>query len=324
MDFPDLAAIFSALIVLVSYGLILFFLSNYKKNKEQLDLKRRLGDLTISQKEIHKASLIKEPTADSDSFFKSKLPKVEGLTQWIQHSGFNINPFFFVEASILLGLISFFIIFFLLKIKFLFCFLSGVLISFIVPWSFISFFTIIQKKKFLEELPTALDMIQRALKAGYSSEKAIEMVSLRTSGPIGKVFQQISEKMTLGESPEAVLADLSNQVGIDEFRMLSIVLILQRETGGGLAEAVENFSKIIRARQNLKKKVKALTGEVRATAIILTSIPFVISGVIISISPQYLDPLFFTPRGHVVLFIGGGMLTLGIAIIFRMAYKDIY
>jgi len=103
----------------------------------------------------------------------------------------------------------------------------------------------LKKNKFLEEFPIALDMIHRALRAGHSSERALEMVAARSTGPLGGVFQQISDKIRLGEPPEIVLAEMSNRIGIDEFRMLSIVLVLQRETGGSLAESVENFSKII-------------------------------------------------------------------------------
>jgi len=304
----------------------MFFLYSHKKNIEELDLKRRLGEIfkTPAQKEIHTSSLIKESASEAESYFKSKLPKVEGVTQWIQHSGLEIDPALFGTISILLGIIVFLVIFFIIQADLLFSLLFGVASSFILPWLLLSYLTSVQKSKFLAEFPTALDMIQRALRAGHSAERAIEMVATRSTGPIEKAFKQISEKMSLGEPPEIVLADISNQLGIDEFRMLSIVLVLQRETGGSLAESVENFSKIIRARQNLKKKVKALTGEVRATAMILTSIPFVIGGLIYLSSPHYLDALFYTPTGHTLLLVAGGMLTTGITIIFRMAYKDIY
>ncbi len=326
ISFVDLLSVIVAITFMAGYGLFMFFLSSHKKRKEDLNLKRRLGELfkASSQKEAVTSSLIKESFSETDNYFKSRLPKIEGFTEWIQHTGLDIDPIFFGIGSVLLGVVIFLITFFIVQANPIFALLFGIASAFVLPWLLVSYLTNVQKTKFLEDFPTALDMIQRALRAGHSSERAIEMVATRVTGPTGAAFQQIAEKMSLGEPPEVVLADVSNKVGIDEFRMLAIVLILQRETGGSLAESVENFSKIIRARQNLKKKVKALTGEVRATAILLTSIPFIITGIVYLTSPRYLDSLFYTSTGHTLLLIAGGMLSTGITIIFRMAYKDIY
>jgi len=326
MSSIDLISLMAATTFIVGYGVIRFFLSSQTQKEESLNLKRRLDELfkVTTQTDTHTSSLIKEPTSEIESYFKSRLPKIEGYTEWLQHAGLEIDPILFVGMSLLLGVIIFLLTFSIFGATLLFSILFGVASSFFLPWVLVSYLTNVQKAKFLEEFPTALDMIQRALRAGHSAERAIEMVGTRITGPIGTSFQLISEKMGLGEPPEVVLAEISNRVGIDEFRMLSIVLILQRETGGSLAEAVENFAKIIRARQNLKKKVKALTGEVRATAIILTSIPFAITIIIYFTSPHYLDSLFYTETGHTLLWIAGGMLTTGIIIIFRMAYKDLY
>jgi tight adherence protein B len=326
MSSIDLISLMAATTFIVGYGVIRFFLSSQTHKKESLNLKRRLNELfkATTQAELRSSSLIKEPTSEIESYFKSRLPKIEGFTEWLQHAGLEIDPVVFGGASLLLGIVIFCLTFFIFQATFLFSILFGIASSFFLPWVLVSYLTNVQKTKFLAEFPTALDMIQRALRAGHSAERAIEMVASRITGPIGTSFQLISEKMSLGEPPEVVLAEISNRVGIDEFRMLSIVLILQRETGGSLAEAVENFAKIIRARQNLKKKVKALTGEVRATAMILTSIPFVITIIIYFTSPHYLDSLFYTKTGHTLLWIAGGMLTTGIIIIFRMAYKDLY
>lgn len=326
MSFADLISVIVALTFVAGYGLFMFFSSSHKTNKENLNLKRRLGELfkTTSQKEAPVSSLIKESFSETDNYFKSRLPKIEGFTEWIQHTGLDIDPTFFGIGSVLLGVVIFLITFFIMQANLLFSILFGTASAFVLPWLLISYLISVQKTKFLADFPTALDMIQRALRVGHSSERAIEMVATRVTGPTGAAFQQIAEKMSLGEPPEVVLADVSNKVGIDEFRMLSIVLILQRETGGSLAEAVENFAKIIRARQNLKKKIKALTGEVRATAILLTSIPFIIVGIVYLTSPRYLDSLFYTSTGHTLLLVAGGMLSIGITIIFRMAYRDIY
>ena len=325
MSEGNFIALLGGLLVLVGYGFFIVFYRYHKGNEEVLDWQRRLDEIgVISTKEKEAALSLLKDQGSPDSYFKSKLPRVEGLQQWIQHAGINMNPTLFITIFIIIGLIIFLTFFMVLRLNLLISSLLGISFSFLLPWILVTIFTHRRKKEFLDEFPIALDVIRRALRAGYSSDRALEMVAEQQKGPIGKIFHTISEKMRLGESAEAVLADMANRLGVDEFRMLAIVLVLQRETGGSLAEATDNFAKIIRSRQTLRKKVKALSAEVRVTAMILTAIPFFIMGAIFVSSPRYLDPLFYTDRGHTLLLIGGGMLFLGIGIMMRMAYKDIY
>ncbi len=313
-----------ALLILVGYVFFIVFYRFQKGSEKILDWKRRLSEVSgVSQKEKEEAlSLLKEQSPDT--YFKSKLPRVEGLQQWIQHAGLNINPALFIAGCSIIGLSICLFLVLVANINLLLSVLLGAAFSFVLPWAFIAFLTSRRKREFLAEFPIALDVIRRALRAGYSADRALEMVAEQQKGPIGRVFHTLSDKMRLGESPEAVLGDMANRLGVDEFRMLSIVLVLQRETGGSLAEATDNFAKIIRSRENLRKKIKALSAEVRVTAIILASLPFFIVAAVFVSSPHYLDPLFYTEKGHMLLLVGGGMLSLGIAIMVRMAYKDIY
>jgi tight adherence protein B len=325
MSEGNFIALLGGLMVLVGYGFFIIFYRYHKGSEEVLDWQRRLDEIgVISTKEKEAAlSLIKDQ-GSPDSYFRSKLPRVEGLRQWMQHAGLDMNPALFISVFVVIGFIIGLSFFIGMRISLLLSSLIGVLFSFLLPWMVVAFLTHRRKQAFLEEFPIALDVIRRALRAGYSSDRALEMVAEQQKGPIGTVFHTISEKMRLGEAAEAVLADMANRLGVDEFRMLAIVLVLQRETGGSLAEATDNFAKIIRSRQSLRKKIKALSAEVRVTAMILTSIPFFITGAIFISSPQYLDPLFLTDRGHTLLLVAAGMLFVGVGTMMRMAYKDIY
>jgi len=321
----DIVSLLGAILVLIGYGAFLIYQLYYKKRKEKIDWSQRLGlNIGVPEKEKEAAlSLIKEASSP-DAYFKSKLPKVEGLAEWIQHAGLNIIPPLFVAISFILGILIFFVLYVVLRAYLLFSILLGLASSFILPWAFVTYLTIRRKNRFLEEFPIALDMIHRALRAGHSADRALDMVAEQMTGPMEKVFRTITDKMRLGEPLEIVLAEVSNRIGIDDFRMLAIVLVLQRETGGSLAEATENFAKIIRARQNLRKKVKALSAEVRVTATVLIAIPFFILGTVQLTTPSYLHPLFYTEIGNKLLMIGGLMLLTGIGIILRMISKEIY
>lgn len=324
MDIVNIAALIAACLVLVIYGLYFIYLSNSQKMGQKAQRDRMLEKSSFSteeSKEKDNLSLIKAPT---DTYFKSKLARAEGLKEWIQHSGVNIRPPILVAIAILIGIGALFLFYIILRVNIIISLLLGIVSSFFIPWVVISYLTLRRKKQFLEEFPISLDIVRRALRAGHSIDRAINMVVEQLTGPVGLVFKQIVDKLRIGQPLEEVLAEMSNSLGIDDFHMLAIVIVLQRETGGSLAEAIENFSKIIRARQTLRKKVKALTAEVRLTAMILAAIPFAIFGVVYLTTPNYFDPLFYTDGGHKLLMGGIIMLTLGIGIIARMTYKESY
>ncbi len=314
-----------AFIVLLVYLFAIIYVHYRGKNKDYVMQMRlaKVSSITASEEGELAATLLKnQPT--QDPHFQSKLPKIEGLKQWIQHAGLEISPLILIAAGLTLGIGLTFVLFSVVHFPFLISALISCVFAFMTPWAVIAFLTMRRKNEFMESFPVSLDVMRRALRAGYSVDRALEMVAEQQKGMVGDIFHTVSHKMHLGEPVETVLADMSNKVGFDEFRMLSIVLVLQRETGGSLAEATENFSKIIRARQSLRKKIKALSAEVRVTAMILSAIPFFILGGVYFSSPQYLDVLFYTEKGHTLLLIGSVMLFIGITMMIRMAYKEIY
>jgi tight adherence protein B len=319
------------LITFIGYVVFLIIRKRFSASSNTSVLQQKLGQMNVNtNKAVMESdgslSLMKEKAVSgvSEAYFKSKLPKIEGYKEWIQHAGLDIRPFVFALICLSIGMGIGFAFFIFLHANKILSFLLAIASAFLVPWAVVSILARRRKNQFLENFPNALDMIRRALRSGHSVERAIEMVAAQEQGLVGESFRTITERMRLGETLEAVLTEMSNKVGVDEFRMFSIVLILQRETGGSLSEATENFSKIIRARQNLRKKVKALTAEARVSAIILTIIPFFILGSVYISSPHYLDPLLYNPTGQKVLVGGALMMTTGIITILRMVYKEIY
>jgi tight adherence protein B len=319
------------LITFIGYVVFLIIRKRFSTPSNTSILQQKIGQMNVNTSKAAMESeaslnLIKEKGVPgvSETYFKSKLPKIEGYKEWIQHAGLDIRPFIFALICLSIGISIGFAFFIFLHANKTLSSLLAIASAFLVPWAVVSILSRRRKNQFLENFPNALDMIRRALRSGHSVERAIEMVAAQEQGLVGESFRTITERMRLGETLEAVLTEMSNKVGVDEFRMFSIVLILQRETGGSLSEATENFSKIIRARQNLRKKVKALTAEARVSAIILTLIPFFILGSVYISSPHYLDPLLYNPAGQKVLVGGALMMTTGIVTILRMVYKEIY
>ena len=321
MTWVNLSSLIAAVLVLLGYGLYLLYFTNESNKKAKISRKLD-GSFESGAEEKSDISLLK---TSSDTYFKTKLPKIEGLQEWIQQAGLEIRPSIFILVSVIIGLVFIFLFIFFLHINIFISFLLGVLSAFFFPWLFIAILKNQRKKHFLEEFPIALDIIRRALRAGHSIDRAIGMVVEQMSGgPVGLAFKRLVDQLNLGRPFEEVLAEMANRIGIDDFRMLAIVIVLQRETGGSLAEAIDNFSKIIRSRQTIRKKIKALTAEVRVTAMILTAIPFVIFAAVYVTTPNYFNPLFNTERGQNILMAGILMLVLGVGLIIRMTTKETY
>ncbi|MBA3813195.1 MAG: type II secretion system F family protein [Alphaproteobacteria bacterium] len=324
MNTLTLMPLTAAALVIIIYAFYYLYFSGNRKNNDNLNLSKKLnrGFDSSEDKEGPNRSLLK--ASPDNAYFTSKLPKIEGIKEWVQHAGLEINPLIVVTLSIIAGIIAGFVFFIVMHINILISCLLGIISAFLIPWVIIAFLTSRRKKQFLEEFPVALDIMRRALRAGHSIDRSIAMVVEQITGPVGIAFKQMVEKLNLGSSFDQVLAEMANRIGIDDFRMLAIVIVLQRETGGSLAEAIENFSKIIRSRQQLRKRIKALTAEVRVTSAILTAIPFVIFGAVYVTTPNYFDPLFTTENGQMLLLGGVAMLATGIGLIIRMTYKEIY
>lgn len=323
MNVIDFATMGAAGLILIGYVIYFLYIS---KRQQQLNKEKWLGKIkdtmsNLSSPEKDDLSLIK---ATPDTYFKSKIPKIVTLETWLQHAGLEINSSAFILISLLIGLFFAAIIFVFLNANILSSILVGATTGLLLPWTFVAFLTNQRKKKFLDDFPAALDIMRRALKAGHSMERSLSMVAEQQSGVVGESFKKMMDSLRIGQPFEEVLTEMSNRIGIDDFRLLAIVIVLQRETGGSLSEAMNNFAQVIRARQTLRKRVKSLTAEVRMTAIILTSIPFFIFGAIYVTTPSYFDPLFYTETGKKLFLFGILMLFIGIFIIYRMSHKEYY
>ena len=166
------------------------------------------------------------------------------------------------------------------------------------------------EKRFIELFPDALDMCVRMLRAGLPVSAAIRTIGQEGAAPINEVFIVIADRVEIGIPLEEALRITGKELGLDEFRFFAAVVALQRSTGGNLAQTLELLADIMRKRRTMRLKARATTSEVRASAYILGAMPFLVIGALLVLSPEYLQPLFSDPRGHVVLGIAAGSLLL--------------
>lgn len=175
-----------------------------------------------------------------------------------------------------------------------------------------------RERAFLGAFPDALDLIVRAVRAGIPVGESIQVVGDDGAEPIAAEFRAIAEQVSLGIDMGDALKAAAQRVAISDFNFFVVSLLLQRETGGGLAETLENLSTVVRKRKEQRLKIKALTSEGRMSAKIVAGIPVLAIGALTVTRPEYLAPLVNDPTGRVLLIAAIGSITLGMFVINRI------
>uniref|UniRef100_A0A7C4AGK5 Type II secretion system F family protein n=1 Tax=Fundidesulfovibrio putealis TaxID=270496 RepID=A0A7C4AGK5_9BACT len=175
-----------------------------------------------------------------------------------------------------------------------------------------------RNQRFEEQLPEALDLVARSLKAGHTFPTGLSMVAQEFDEPIGSEFSKTLEEINFGGSVQEALDNLAQRVICADLMFFVVSVKIQNETGGNLAEIVENISRLIRERFKLRGRVRVLSAEGRFAAWILCLMPPGIAVVINLINPGYLGVLFEPGLGRTLLYTAASMMGLGVLVISRM------
>jgi tight adherence protein B len=173
-------------------------------------------------------------------------------------------------------------------------------------------------EKFQRQLPDAMELIARALKAGHAFSAGVQMVCEEFDDPIGSEFSRAMDEINFGVSANEALKNLSLRIDCPDLKFFVISVIIQRETGGNLAEILENIGYLIRERFKLRGQIKALAAEGKLSALILSVLPFIVALIITVIAPGYVQILFKDPIGQVILISAILMMIMGIWIMKRI------
>jgi tight adherence protein B len=193
----------------------------------------------------------------------------------------------------------------------------------IVPAGSLPFFYILMKKrkrmeKFERQLPEALDLVGRAMRAGQAFSGGLQMVAQEFDDPAGIEFGNVLNEINYGVSVEEALKNLLVRVDCPDLKFFAIAVIIQRESGGNLAEIMENISRLIRERFKLQGRIRTLSAEGKLSAVVLIAIPFLVAIALSIMRPEYIKILTTDPIGKLLIIISLFMLIVGIFIIKEM------
>ena len=175
-----------------------------------------------------------------------------------------------------------------------------------------------RQKKFSNQLADAIDVIVRGVKSGLPLHQCLRIIASESPDPLRSEFQTLCDSLTMGVQLDQSMARMYDRMPLPEVNFFSIVLVIQQKTGGNLSESLGNLSAVLRSRKLMKEKVKALSAEANASAMIIGCLPLAVMAMVYFTRPDYISLLFTHPLGHMILLGAAVMMSMGIFIMQKM------
>lgn len=192
---------------------------------------------------------------------------------------------------------------------------AGLMLGLLAPYSYASYARNKRFRKFEELFPNAIDTLGRAVRAGHAFTSAVEMISGELPEPVATEFRKLFEEQKFGMPVRDALMNLVDRMPLVDVKFFVTAVMLQRETGGNLAEILDNLSYMIRERFKIMRQVRVYTAQGRLTMILLMMLPPAIIAIMMFMSPGFIRPLFTDPIGHALIAGGITLQTVGYFVI---------
>ena len=294
----------------------LFLMQAFDKNRKQVknklnEFQARFGDKGAQIAETKSIRLNQQQTGFGAQL-SQLLPNKDQLQIRLRRAGMTVD---LAKYAITCGgiAIATFVIFMIFELGLLLAISGAIILGLGLPHIFVGIKIGRRTAAFTSQFPEAIDLMVRGLKSGLPVNETIANVAKELPAPTGIEFQRITDAMRLGKTLEAALWETADRLDTADFKFFVISLVVQKETGGNLGETLENLSNILRSRQAMKLKVKALSSEAKASAWIVGCLPFIMEGVIMMLNNEYAMGLFNNPQGQIAAV--AGLIWMGIGII---------
>jgi len=195
---------------------------------------------------------------------------------------------------------------------------AGGVLGFFIPYAYASHKRAKRFQRFEERFPEAIDTLARAVRAGHAFTTALEMIATEVSEPVAGEFRQLFEEQKYGLPVRDALLNLTDRVPLVDVKFFVTAVMLQRETGGNLAEILDNLSYVIRERFKILRQVRVHTAQGRLTMVLLMALPPTIVLIMMTLNPGFIRPLFTDPVGHALIVAGITLQTVGYFFIRRI------
>jgi tight adherence protein B len=191
----------------------------------------------------------------------------------------------------------------------------GLILGAFLPYAYANYKRTKRFSKFEELFPEAIDTLARAVRAGHAFTTALELIANELAEPVASEFRKLFEEQKFGLPVRDALINLTERVPLVDVKFFVTAVMLQRETGGNLAEILDNLSYVIRERFKIMRQVRVHTAQGRMTMMLLMGLPPVIVVTMQAMNPSFIRPLFDDPIGHLLIVVGITLQTVGYFVI---------
>jgi tight adherence protein B len=285
---------------------------------EDIETRARTGSRSLQMATLRRVEK-KSRLPTLDKFLWRWFPNASTIRQKLLAAGLSITLGDYAFASIALAIAVIFVLYVLLDMAPGIAFAAALALGLGLPNAWVGWCAKRRGRKFNLLFPEAVDLMVRALRAGLPVGEAVANVARDIKEPVGGIFRRVQQETQLGTPIDTALWRAAKTVQTDEFNFLIVAMSIQRDTGGNLAETLANLSALLRARQQLRLKIRAFTSEARATMLIMVGLPFLVGGGLFLISPSYMNVLIVTDTGHMVVIAAAVSMAIGIFLMNRIA-----
>ncbi len=283
-----------------------------------MGMKDRFGNQQLKARPDIPSILAEGPTSDFESFLRDIVPKPGQLRARLRKTGHDIDLTQYLFANLIIAIVAFLSLHWIMGVPMMMSNLAAIFLGLGLPHLIVGKMIKSRSTAFLSLFPDAIDLITRSLRAGLPITEAISAVAKEIGYPVGIEFQKVTDEISFGKALEKALWQAADRIDAPDFRFFVISLSVQKETGGNLAETLDNLSDILRKRQSMKLKIRAMSAEGKASAFIVGALPFIMFGLILTINYDYASILFTDPRAIIIALAGLVWMALGIAIMAKM------
>jgi len=252
---------------------------------------------------------------------RQKRAKRPPLSVQLQQSGLGWSKRNFMFVSILLGMAAFSAALFA-GVQIYLAPILALAAAYALPRWLLGFMKKRREAKFIEELPNAVDVIVRGVKSGLPVGDCIRIIASETKDPVKTEFRLIAESAAMGIPLPDAAAKMFDRIPLAEANFFSIVLSIQSKAGGNLSETLGNLSRVLRDRKKMREKIKAMSMEAKASAMIIGALPIGVMLLVYLTSPQYIELLWTTSSGRMMMLGGAVWMLMGVLVMKKMINFD--
>jgi len=311
--------VFGAAVLFMS-GIYMLWAESRESGAEKI--KSRIRRLSAGSDEAADAekylSLAKEEVGSPLDRALLELPRLHKLDRFLEQAGVTYGPATALALSLLVGFVGAIISMLLFRNFTLLPLIVGYVAGMAILWGILANKRAKRRDQLIKQIPDTLDFFARSLRAGNPFAGAMKSAAEEMQQPLAGELEITFDELNYGLDFEECMQNLANRIDTEEVRLFVTAILVQKSTGGNLAELMNRIATLLRERKATRGEIQIQAAEMKVSARILIALPFVIAGLLQLVNPTYIPILFETPAGRTIIMVQAALMVVGYFVINRM------